>query len=81
MLLARIYKAFTLQCPICQGRTRIIAFINNAGAVGTILNHIGESLRPPRIAPARGSLPWKAAAAEQAENDSQWDSSAHPQRR
>ena len=33
----------------------------------------------PRIAPARGPPLWEAAAAaEQAENDPQWDSSAQP---
>ena len=55
------------------------AFINDADTVGKILNHIGESTQPPRIAPARGPPLWEAvAAAEQAENDPQWDSSAHP---
>jgi hypothetical protein len=79
MLLARIYEDFPLLCPICHGQMRIIAFINDAGAVGKILNHIGESTQPPRIAPARGPPLWEAAAAaEQAENDPQWDSSAHP---
>ena len=40
--------------------------------------HIGESTQPPRIAPARGPPLWEAAAAaEQAKNDLQWDSSAH----
>jgi hypothetical protein len=32
---------------------RIIAFINEAGDVRKILDHIGESAQPPRIAPAR----------------------------
>ena len=51
---------------------RIIAFINDAGAVNKILDHIGESTRPPRIAPARGPPLWAAAAAaQQAEKDSQ----------
>jgi hypothetical protein len=54
MLLARIYEAFPLSCPICQAQMRIIAFINEAGDVRKILEHIGESSQPPRIAPARG---------------------------
>ena len=76
MLLARIYEAFPLQCPICHSQMRIIAFINDASTLGEILNHIGESAQPPRIAPARGPPLWEAAAvAEQARNDPQWDSS------
>ena len=77
MLLARIYEAFPLQCPICHASMRIIAFVNDLTAVGKVLDHIGESTQPPRIAPARGPPLWEAAAAaEQAENDPQWDSSA-----
>jgi hypothetical protein len=79
MLLARIYEAMPLICPICHSQMRIIAFINDAGTVNKILDHIGESNRPPRIAPARGPPLWEAAAAaEQAGNDPQWDSSAQP---
>lgn len=79
MLLARIYEAFPLLCPICHGQMRIIAFINDAGTVTKILDHIGESTRPPHIAPARGPPLWEAAAAaEQAENGPQWDASAQP---
>ena len=57
---------------------RIIAFDNDAGTVKKILDHIGESTQPPRIAPARGPSPWEAAAADQAENDPQWDQAAQP---
>ncbi len=78
MLLARIYAAFPLLCPICHGQMRIIAFINAAGTVGKILNHIGESTQPPRIAPACGPPLWEAAAAVEARNDPQWDWSAQP---
>ena len=55
---------------------RIIAFINDASTVGKILDHIGESPQPPRIAPARGPPPWEAATA--AANDPQCDISAQP---
>jgi len=56
---------------------------DSAGQVGLIhfksLDHIGESTQPTRIAPARGPPLWEAAAAaEQAEKDPQWDSSAQP---
>jgi hypothetical protein len=77
ILLARLYEAFPLLCPICHGQMRIIAFVNDAGTVKKILDHIGESTQPPRISPARGPPLWEAAAAaEQAENDPQWDSLA-----
>ena len=74
LLLARIYEAFPLACPICHAQMRIIAFINEAATVKKILEHIGESSQPPRTAPARGPPLWEAA--ESAGNDPQWDSSA-----
>lgn len=77
ILLARIYEAFPLICPNCHSQMRIISFINDAGTVGKILDHIGESTQPPRIAPARGPPLWEAAA-EQAGNHPQWDLSAQP---
>ena len=76
MLLARIHEALPLSCPICHASMRIIAFINDAGSVKKILDQIGESTQPPRIAPARGPPLWEAAAAAEARNDPQWDSSA-----
>jgi hypothetical protein len=74
MLLARIYEAFPLSCPICHAQMRIIAFINEAGDVRKILEHIGESAQPPRIAPARGPPLWELAeASARAGNDPEWD--------
>ena len=53
---------------------RIIAFIYEAGDVRKILEHIGESAQPPRIAPARGPPLWELAEASvQAGNDPEWD--------
>ena len=79
MLLARIYETLPLVCPNCQSPMRIIAFITDAGTVRKILDHLGESAQPPRIAPARGPPLWEAAAAlEHAGNDSEWDVSAQP---
>ena len=77
MLLARIYEAFPLQCPICHASMRIIALINDACTVEKILDRIGESTQSPCIAPARRPPLWEAAAAQQANNDPQWDWSAH----
>jgi hypothetical protein len=65
--------------PIRHSLMRILAFINVAGNLKKILDHIGEFTQPPRIAPARGPPLCKAAAAaEQAEKDLQWDSSTQP---
>ena len=41
----------------------IIAFINDTTTLHKILNHIGESTQPPKIAQARGPPLWEAAAA------------------
>lgn len=80
MLLARIYEAFPLACPICHAPMRIIAFINDADSVRRILDHIGESAIPPKIAPARGPPLWESMADfGQAENDPQWESPAQPE--
>jgi hypothetical protein len=79
MLLARIYEAFPLVCPICHAQMRIISFITDASAVRKILDHIGESAQPPKIAPARGPPLWEAAMVSgKAGNDPQWDMSAQP---
>lgn len=67
MLMAHIYEAYPLACPICHAAMRITAFINERTTVKKILAHIGESSQPPRIGPARGPPLWEAAAAEQAE--------------
>ena len=79
MLLARIYETLPLVCPNCQSPMRIIAFIVDAGTVRKILDHLGETAQPPRIAPARGPPLWEAAMArERAGNDHGWDMSAQP---
>jgi len=45
-----------------------------ASVVRIILGHIGESTRPPSIAPACGPPLWEASTAcEQAGNDPQWE--------
>ncbi|MBK9522286.1 MAG: transposase [Rhodocyclaceae bacterium] len=63
MLLARIYEAFPLNCPICHSQMRIIAFINDTTTLHKILNHLGESTESPKIAQARGPPLWEAASA------------------
>jgi len=79
MLLARIYETLPLVCPICKSPMRIIAFITDVGTVRKILDHLGESALPPRIAPARGPPLWEAAMASEYANDPVWDMSARPE--
>jgi len=53
-LLARIYEAMPLVCPDCGGEMRLIAAITDPPTIQRILSHIGQPIRPPAIAPARG---------------------------
>ena len=70
----------SLVCPICQTQMRIIAFITEAGTVRKILDHLGESSQPPRIAPTRGPPLWEAAmVSAHVGNDPEWDKSAQPE--
>jgi len=61
LLLARIYEVFPLTCPQCGGAMRIIAFIDEGEAIRKILQHLGEPIAPPKLAPARGPPLWEAA--------------------
>ena len=54
MLLARIYETLPLVCPRCQAAMKIIAFITHPDTVARILEYLGEPVRPPPLAPARG---------------------------
>ena len=51
VLIARIYEAFPLLCPMCGGQMRIIAFITHSAEIRHILNHIGVESAPPRTSP------------------------------
>jgi len=85
MLLARIYETLPLVCPLCQSPMRIIAFITEGSSVRKILEHLGESTLPPKVAPARGPPLWELELAlahrhrHKAGNDPQWDSAAQPE--
>jgi hypothetical protein len=61
LLIARIYEVFPLSCPKCGGTMRIIAFIDEPGAIKQILTHLGEPTTPPIVAPARGPPLWEKA--------------------
>lgn len=81
MLLARIYETLPLVCPLCQSPMRIIAFITEGSSVRKILEHIGESTVPPKLAPARGPPLWELAQTHRhgADNDPQWESAHEPE--
>jgi hypothetical protein len=59
MLLARIYEAFPLVCPVCQTDLRLVAFITDSASVTRILAHLGEPTRPLPLSPARGPPAWE----------------------
>ena len=54
-LIQKIYGLDPLTCPKCQGRMRIIAFIENQEIIRKILTHLGlysvRSRPPPRAPP------------------------------
>ena len=81
MLLARIYEVLPLVCPLCQSQMRIIAFITEGSSVRKILECMGESALPPKVAPARGPPLWELAQAQRhgADNDPQWESAHEPE--
>jgi len=53
-LIASVWEEFPLECPDCGGDIRLIAFITDLGPIRKILTHLGESLEPPSVSPARG---------------------------
>jgi len=59
MLLARIYEAFPLVCPVCRAEIRLIAFVTDSASITRILEHLGEPTRPPPVSPARGPPGWE----------------------
>jgi len=50
-LIARVGEEFPLECPGCGGDIRLIT---EPGPIRKILTHLGESLEPPPVSPARG---------------------------
>ena len=81
VLIARIYEAFPLLCPMCGGQMRIIAFITHSADIRHILDHIGADSEPPRISPARGPPLWEGCDApvdDGAQGEPDWDLAAQP---
>jgi hypothetical protein len=49
-LIQKIYEVDPLTCPKCQGRMKIISFIEDEELIEKILKHLGlreEKVRPP----------------------------------
>ena len=49
-LIQKIYEVDPLTCPKCQGRMKILAFIENEDVIKKILKHLGlwdQKTRPP----------------------------------
>ena len=59
MLLARIYEAFPLVCPVCRAEMRLIAFVTDRATITRNLEHLGEPTRAPPVSPARGPPGWE----------------------
>ena len=81
MLIARIYEAFPLLCPMCGGQMRLIAFITHSVDIRQILEHIGVESEPPPIAPARGPPlwgEWDAPVDDGVQGEPDWDLAAQP---
>ena len=81
VLIARIYEAFPLLCPLCGGQMRLIAFITEGTQIRRILDHIGVDSEPPHISPARGPPLWDDCDAQTVEGvhiEPDWDLAAQP---
>ena len=56
---------------MCGGTMRIIAFIDDGEAIRKILQHLGEPIAPPKLAPKRGPPLWEAAGQGDADPSAQ----------
>lgn len=64
VLIASIYEAFPLLCPICTDQIRAIAFMTYSADIRHILEHIGAQTEPSLTTPAHGPPMWAEAAAQ-----------------
>ncbi|WP_245591669.1 transposase [Cystobacter fuscus] len=53
-LLRRTFAVEVLACERCGGRRRVLAYVNEAGGVRALLEHLGLAPAGARLAPARG---------------------------
>jgi hypothetical protein len=91
-LIARIYEAFPLLCPLCDAHCAMpdansIAFMTHSAEIRQILEHIGVDSEPPRLSPARGPPLWEDSDTDaqtggtfqaEPEWESDWDGAAQP---
>jgi len=52
-LLRRVFAVDVLQCPLCNGRMKVVAFITDPLVTRRILDHLGLASPPPALGPAR----------------------------
>lgn len=52
-LMMRVFGVDVLSCPVCEGRMRIIAHIQDPPVIARILRHLGLPITPPPIHPPR----------------------------
>ena len=53
-LLARVFNIDVETCPLCGGKAKIIAAIDDPKVIKKILEHLGLPTTPPPLWPARG---------------------------
>lgn len=53
-LLKRVFNIDVKTCPVCSGKMKIIAAIEDPGVIKKILAHLGLPTKPPEPWPARG---------------------------
>jgi hypothetical protein len=55
-VLKRTFDFDVFACVRCGGRRRVLAYVNEAGGVRAILEHLGLATAGARLAPAHGPL-------------------------
>ena len=59
-LLARTFAIDALACPVCRGRMRLMAVLNNPASIARYLAGLGEPTELPARSPDRGPPHWKS---------------------
>ena len=59
-LLARTFGVDALACPVCQGRMRLVAVLEDSARIARYLASIGEPTELPARSPSRGPPYWKS---------------------
>jgi hypothetical protein len=56
----RTFAVDVLECPRCQGRTRLLAMLTEPAGIARSLVATGEAVEVPRRSPGRGPPHWKS---------------------